>query len=531
MREGTAFWKDAVGYCVYLRSFQDSNDDGVGDLDGLRRRLDHLVDLGIDIVWVTPFHPSPLADGGYDVADFLAVDPVYGGMPAFDRLVEAVHGVGLRLIMDVVPNHTSEQHPWFVAERSRPPSPDDRYVWADSSVDGGPPNNWVSQFGGSAWTYDDIRGQYFLHLFLPQQPDLDWRSGAVVDAFDHILHFWLDRGVDGFRIDAAQCLIKDQDLRSNPQHHAWSTNSPRDEQWAAFDHVHDIAQPESHDLFRRWRAICDAAGAFVVGETSMPTGREVAALMPGDGLHAGFWLPAARGCWNADDIRHMLAEPLRAVGDRSCIVWVSSTLDESRSVSRFGGGEIGRRRALAYTTAQMWLPGIPFLYQGQELGLEDGIIEPSQRLDPVGATAAESRDGCRTPMPWDERGASFGFSTADHTWLPVGGRRTEDTVAWQRDHSGSWLDRHMELIRVRRRHIGAAGGTVTWLTDVHADLVGFRRGPICVVLNAGERSVEFPAAAGQRVIFDSFASTAPPTPIRGVAPDLAPDQAMVLQMT
>ncbi len=430
----------------------------------------------------------------------------------------------------VVANHTSDQHPWFVAERSRPPSSTDRYIWADASAGGGPPNNWISLFGGSAWTYDDIRGQYFLHLFLPQQPDLDWRSEAVVDEFDRILHFWLDRGVDGFRIDAAQCVAKDRDLRSNPQRHAWDAAAPRAEQWAAFDHVHDIGQPESHAFFRRWRGICDAAGAFLVGETSMPTGREVAALLPGDGFHAGFWLPAARGFWNADDLRRTLVEPLSAVSDRSSIVWVSSTLDESRSVSRFGGGEIGRRRALAYTTAHMWLPGIPFLYQGQELGLEDGTIEPSQRLDPVGATVAESRDGCRTPMPWDERGASFGFSTAARTWLPVGGRRRQDTAEWQEGRPGSWLARHRELIRVRRHHIGAADETVTWLSDVPSDVVGYRRGPICVVLNAGETSVELPAAAGQRVIFDSFASTAPAGRTEGGAPDLAPDQALVLEM-
>lgn len=527
-----------IGYCVYVRSFMDGDGDGVGDLHGLRSRLDHIADLGVDFIWITPVYPSPLADGGYDVADYCEVAPLHGGLAAFDGLVEAVHRAELGLVMDLVPNHTSIEHPWFRQERLAMPRSDDRYVWSDPAPDGGPPNNWVSHFGGSAWTFDPARSQYYLHLFLPQQPDLNWRSPTVIDDFDDIMAFWLDRGVDGFRVDAAQCLLKDEALRSNPVLRRWDPEDSRNVQWAAFDHVHDIEQPESLDLFRRWRRLCDAADAVIIGETSTERASHLAALLPDDGLHAGFWLPGARVDWDPEHLRGVLMGPTTELDPSvTSVAWVASTLDERRSVSRFGGGDLGRRRALAYMTALMWLPGVSVLYQGEELGLEDGVVLPHQRVDVVGATARDSRDGCRTPMPWAPNGSTFGFSTAAETWLPLGGRRDADTVEWQRSHVGSWFERHRDLIRCRHRHRPADDIPVVWRSvdcrhgagdSSEVDpIVGFRRGPTTVLLNAGAHPAAINPIPAVDLLFDTMAQ---PGPSGGRVLDrLLPDQAVVVR--
>ena len=263
----TEWWRNAVGYEVYLRSFADGDDDGIGDLPGLIDRLDHLAWLGVDVVWITPFYPSPMADYGYDVADYTGVHPLFGTLDDFDRLIAKADRLGLRVVIDIVPNHTSDHHPWFQAARSSPDDPRrDYYHWRDGTPGGAPFNNWVGYFGGPAWSYDDQAGQQYLHLFLPEQPDLNWANPAVIEEFDAILRFWLDRGVSGFRIDVAQAMGKDHALRDNPVNFPTDGTEDRWTQWASLDHRHDILQPETLDVFRRWRAIAADYDAVLIGE-------------------------------------------------------------------------------------------------------------------------------------------------------------------------------------------------------------------------------------------------------------------------
>ena len=484
------WWRNAVGYSIYLRSFADTDGNGVGDLAGVEAHLDHLEELGIDLVWITPFYPSPLADFGYDVVDHMAVDPTYGDLAAFDRLIGRIHRRDMRLLIDLVPNHTSIEHPWFRQARADPSGRyRDHYLWRDPAPNGGPPNNWVSYFGGPAWTLDPSSGQYYLHLFLPEQPDLNWRNPAVHRAFERILRFWLDRGVDGFRIDVAQGLVKDLELRSNPQRRRVDPSMDRLQRWDAFDHVHDIAQPETQEVFAAWRAICEEYDAVLVGETSVASADCLAALLPGTGLHAGFWLRPAQLGWHPAALRQALTAPLAAVDDPNTIAWAASTLDERRPASRFGGGDLGRRRSLALSTLLLFLPGLPFLYQGEELGLVDGIVPPRRRVDPVAADPSGGRDGARTPIPWAS-GPSFDFSTNPDPWLPDGGRDACDTAGYQRGRTGSWFERYRGLIEVRAA-TGPQRDGDTDIVDLGDDrVIGFRRGGLVVAANLAGRPMK-----------------------------------------
>lgn len=515
----------AVGYSVYLPSFADADGDGWGDLAGVVDHLDHLEALGVDLVWVTPFYPSPRADGGYDVAEFCAVDPLFGDLDRFDDLVAAAHDRGLRVIIDLVANHTSVEHEWFHHARNSPDGAHrDYYIWADPAPDGGTPNNWVSYFGGPAWTLHEPSGQYYLHLFLAHQPDLNWRNPQVRAEFERIIRFWLERGVDGFRIDAAQCFVKDAALRSNPQCAPWSPDAPRAEQWDAFDHRHDVAQPETLDIFEQWQAICSGYGAMLIGETHVLDAEHFARLVPGRGLDVGFWFQPLYVDWDADQVRAALREPIDAVADPHRIGWVASSLDEVRAATRFGGGDLGRQRALALSTLLFCLPGVPFLYQGEELGLLQGVVPPERRADPVGADVTESRDGCRTPMPWCP-GLAFGFSTAAETWLPDGGRNDADTAQAQRGIPGSWFERYRALIQLRRSTPDLRHGPLDWL-DLGlglGDIVGFQRGDLTVLANLGPEPIEVPVVG--IIAFDTH-----DTPLRGAAGvTLLPAQAIVVR--
>lgn len=491
--EPAPWWRHAVGYSIYLRSFADTDRDGVGDLSGVEAHLDYLRELGVDLLWLTPFYPSPLADFGYDVADHTSVDPRYGDLAGFDRLVEAAHRRNLRLVLDLVPNHTSIEHPWFRQGRAEPGGRYGAYhIWADPAPGGGPPNNWVSYFGGPAWTYAPERGQYYLHLFLSDQPDLNWRNPAVRREFERILRFWLDRGVDGFRIDVAQGLVKDRRLRSNPVRRPLAASDDRLQQWDAFVHRHDIAQPETQEVFASWRGLCDGYGAVLLGETSVPNAEDLAALMPGPGLHGGFWLPPARLGWDPVALREALTTPLAAVADPETIVWVASTLDEHRPASRFGGGDRGRHRALALSTLLFFLPGIVFLYQGEELGLVDGRVARQRAVDPVAADRSGGRDGARTPMPWAPGGSSFGFSGNGRTWLPVGGRTEADTVDHQRGRPGSWWWRYRGLIAARAALRPRRTGPVAIADLGDDDVLGFRRDGVVAAANLGRHPIRVP---------------------------------------
>ena len=391
-------------------------------------------------------------------------------------------------MLDIVPNHCSASHPWFQAAVADPDGPyRDYFLWRDPTEDGGLPNNWVGYFGGPAWTLDEASGQYYLHLFLSEQPDLNWRNPDVRREFREILRFWLDRGVDGFRIDVAQAMAKDIDLRSNPQRLDWDPAAPRWAQWHAFDHVHDVLQPESLEIFAEWREITDEYGAVLIGETYVLEPAELAGLLPGDGLDIGFWFKPMHIDWDAKQLRAAIDAPLQAVADPRMIGWVASSHDEMRPPSRFGGGDAGRARSLAFTTLLLGLPGLPFLYQGEELALVDGIVADHQRADPVGADVSLSRDGCRTPMPW-EPGPSFGFSASTDTWLPDGGRTDDDTASAQRADPDSWFHRYRRLIEVRRREPALRDGSLDWVeADEH--VLAYTRDGVVVAANVGDEPV------------------------------------------
>ena len=375
------WWRGAVGYEIYVRSFADSNGDGLGDLAGITSRLDYLSWLGVDAVWLTPFYPSPGHDHGYDVSDYCAVSPRHGTLQDFDVLVSEAHRRDLRVIVDIVPNHTSIEHQWFTRARRHPDGPDrDRYLWADPAPDGGPPNNWRSHFGGPAWTLDEASGQYWCHLFLPEQPDLNWRNPAVRDDFDSILRWWMDRGVDGFRVDVAHGLIKDAQRRDNPQIAPIVENMDPFDAFDAFEHRYDMDQSENVDIFRRWNQICAPRQVMLLGEVNAPRpGRMSRYVAPG-ALDQAFFLRAAHTDW----VPEALLAMVRAMHDAAPhgISWVLSNHDRSRPASRFGGGEAGVRRSLAVSVLLMAMGGTPFLYQGEELGLCDGALRTGPH-DPV----------------------------------------------------------------------------------------------------------------------------------------------------
>ena len=520
----TGWWHDAVGYEIYIRSFADSDGDGVGDLVGIIDRLDHLAALGVDVIWITPFYRSPMFDFGYDVADYVAVDPTFGDVEDFERLTAAAHERGIRVIVDIVPNHCSSAHRWFEQAVADPAGPyRDYFLWRDAPADGGYPNNWVGYFGGPTWTLDDTSGQYYLHMFLPEQPDLNWRNPAVLDEFDAILRTWLDRGVDGFRIDVAQALVKDADLRDNPQLSPLDPDADRWEQWDAFDHRHDVLQPGTRDVFARWRSIAQEYDAVLVGETYVLDPADLDQLLDGRGLDVGFWFKPMHIDWDPVQIRATLEEVLQGVADPRMIGWVAASHDEVRPPTRFGGGETGRRRALAFSTLLFGLPGMPFLYQGEELGLLEGVVPEDRRADPVGADVTKSRDGCRTPMPWAP-GVAFGFSTNPDTWLPDGGRVDADTAQVQRLDDDSWFARYAQLIAIRRAEPELRTGVVEWIDRPDKEVVSFRRGGLAVVANTADNQARV-GIAGE-VIFSSHGRTG----AVALGDDLAPAEAVVVRV-
>jgi alpha-glucosidase len=503
-----SWWRDAIGYEVYIRSFADSDGDGIGDLGGLLSRLDYLVGLGVDIVWVTPFYPSPLLDHGYDVASYVDIAREYGTLADAEALVAAVHERGMRLLVDLVPNHTSSEHPWFRAARSSRDDPHrDYYIWRDPAPGGGPPNNWVSHFGGAAWTYDEATGQYWLHLFLPEQPDLNWRNPAVLDEFDRILRFWLDRGVDGFRIDVAHALRKHPDLPDQPPapvgEHDIDLGSAASI-WETLEHPYDSDQPDVLDVHRRWRAIADEYGALLLGEVYVLEAGKLARYLAADVLHAVFWFPPLHTPWQPDRLRQVLVDGAAlAVECPATLVWVKSSHDRSRAVHRYGGGDLGRARALALATVEAFLPGMVFLYQGEELGLDDPVLERTAAQDPIAIRAGEferTRDVARTPMPWAP-GPGMGFTTAPRPWLAMGDRDAGDTAAVQAQEPTSQLAAHRALLAVRRA-LRPLADDFSWL-DLGDSVLAFRRGAVTVAANLTGEPADLDLGAPGQVRFST----------------------------
>ncbi|HJR92190.1 MAG TPA: alpha-amylase family glycosyl hydrolase [Acidimicrobiia bacterium] len=481
-----SWWAGAVGYEIYIRSFADSDGNGIGDFAGIAQKLDHLAWLGIDLVWVTPFYPSPQADFGYDVADYVGVDPTYGDMDAFAAFVGRAHELGLKVMIDIVPNHTSSEHPWFRAALADPSAPErDFYIFRPPGPDGGPPNNWLSHFGGPAWTFDEASGEYYCHLFLAEQPDLNWANPAVRHAFDEVLGFWMDRGVDGFRIDVAHALMKDPDLSDNPQILELGPAATPGEAMAAFDHIHDMGQESTKEIYRRWKALA-GADVVLVGEVYVKDVELSSSYMGDGGLDICLFFGLNRRPWDAvafvDEIRTW------SQASEGGFAWTLGSHDENRPPTRFGAGDLGRARALTLWTLLCALPGLPFVYQGEELGLEDGYVSPEDVQDPVGKAAyAEGRDPCRTPMPWEpvEHG---GFTTGE-PWLRSAPRRPEETVAVQRDDPGSHLHLFRRLLAVRRALAPRRRTPVEWLPSPPGVALVLA-GDVLAVANATDDSVD-----------------------------------------
>ena len=523
-RREAPWWEGAVGYQIYVRSFADSTGDGMGDLRGIAERLDYLDWLGIDAVWLTPFYPSPGHDHGYDVADYCDVAPRHGSLADFDRLVERAHGLGLKVVVDLVPNHTSIEHEWFAeARRGRRNPFRDRYLWADPAPDGGPPNNWVSHFGGPAWTLDEATGQYWCHLFLPEQPDLNWRNEQVRESFDEVLRWWIERGVDGFRVDVAHGLMKDARLRDNPQIAPVGAGMDPFDAFDCFEHRHDMDQPANTDLFRRWHRICGPHEVMLLGEVNVPWPDRMSQYVAAGVLDRAFFLPTAWLGWAPEDLLQMV----RTMHDAAPqgISWVQSNHDRSRVAGRYGGGEAGVRRALAVTTLFMALGGTPFLYQGEELGLCDGVLLGDPH-DPVAARnrgARNGRDGCRTPMPW-AAGDQNGFSSR-RPWIEAAPRPLAHTVQGQRADLAAPVHCYRSLLAARRRHPDLWQAPLKWLDAPGPATAALQRGSVAVVANLGRRRAEFELPPGRWT--EAFASTTG-SEVRGHRADVGPECALVL---
>jgi alpha-glucosidase len=467
------WWRSAVLYQIYVRSFADSDGDGMGDLQGIRSRLPYLRYLGVDGIWLTPFYPSPGADHGYDVSDYVDVDPQFGTLDDLDALVADAHELELRVIVDIVPNHTSSEHAWFQAALSRPDHPERaRYIFRPG-LDSGPPNGWESAFGGSAWTLDETSGDWYLHLFAPEQPDLDWHNDTVRRDFEEILRFWLDRGVDGFRIDVGHALYKARGLEDVEE----PVPRPRFADWHT-----GINQPELHDLYRSWRALADGYPheRVLVGEIVLGNQVELARYVRPDELQLAFNFAFLYESWSEAALRRTIDETLDAFGAVGATpTWVLENHDVQRLATRYGGGVEGARRARAAALFLLALPGTAFLYQGQELGLEEVELPDELRQDPIFFRTngqRVGRDGCRVPIPWENGPPGFGFTTGT-PWLPMPEEWESASVAAQTGVSNSILELYRSALALR-----PADEPFAWL-ESPPGLLAFSRGELTCLVN------------------------------------------------
>ncbi|MFJ3583129.1 glycoside hydrolase family 13 protein [Streptomyces sp. NPDC090127] len=501
------WWRSAAIYQIYPRSYADGNGDGIGDIAGIRARLAHIRDLGCDAVWISPWYVSPMADAGYDVADYRAVDPVFGTLAEAEALISEAHGHGLRLIVDLVPNHCSDQHPWFQRALAATPGSPARELFhfrPGRGVDGElPPNDWQSAFGGPAW-HRAADGEWYLHLFAPQQPDWNWNHPLVRTEFEDILRFWLDRGVDGFRIDVASLLIKQDGL---PDKASLPEGAP----------VPDSDRPEVHEIYRAWRRIADTydGDRVFVGELWVPPASLARYLRP-DELHTGFNFPFMQAPWDAFALRSVIDETLALHGPVGApATWVLGNHDTTRPATRYGRADtsyterrhglpvdldLGTRRARAAALLTFALPGSVYVYQGEELGLaEVEDIPLALRQDPtLGQSGGTDlgRDGCRVPLPWDGDEPPFGFSPdgADaEPWLPQPPAWKSSTVAAQSGAADSTLELYRAGLHLRRTLPALEDGGMEWLPASDGVLAFTRPGGFTCVVNLAQTDVDLPA--------------------------------------
>jgi len=461
-----AWWKTGIIYQIYPRSFKDGNGDGTGDLEGIISKLDYLSWLGIDIIWISPVYPSPMADFGYDISDYTAIDPIFGDMRIFDRLLHAIHSRGMKLIMDLVPNHTSAEHAWFKESRSSRDNPKrDWYIWRPPRTDGSPPNNWLAAFGGSAWEWDSLTNEYYLHSFLKEQPDLNWWNDEVVDAMTDVMRFWLDRGVDGFRIDVLWHLIKDRHLRDNPPNPAYMPHMATYEQLLP---VYSTDQPEVHDIVRRFRSTMEAYPERVmIGEIYLPVDRLVAYYgQDSKGVHLPFNFQLIFLPWSAPDISLAINQYEGALPADGWPNWVLGNHDQVRIASR-----IGYEQSKIAAMLLLTLHGTPTIYYGEEIGMKDVPIPAQEIQDPMGLNMPDkylSRDPARTPMQWDQSEYA-GFSGVK-PWLRVSSSYERINVLSEKEDRYSFLTLYKKLIALRQSepslHSGnyiPVGNTNQWL--------------------------------------------------------------------
>jgi alpha-glucosidase len=479
-----SWWKHGVLYQIYPRSFADSDADGIGNIRGVIDHLDHLQWLGVDGIWLSPITCSPNADWGYDVSDYCGVQPEYGTLDDVDELIASAGERGLRVLLDLVPNHTSDRHPWFVDSRSsRTSKHRDWYVWADPKPDGSPPNNWVSHFGGPAWTIDETTGQYDLHNFAPEQPDLNWWNDEVRDAFDGILRFWFDRGIAGFRIDVCHIVVKDAELRDNPP--ATDDDAPF-QRLMGQRFVYNYNRPEVHDVIRRWRSVADGYDPqrVLLGESVV---MELDALMQfygkGDELHLPMNMPFIHSKFDGDRLRAIVEQTESVLPDGAWPVWVGSNHDVSHLATRWARGDEAKARMAVMML--LTLRGTTLLYQGDEIGMPDTALEQSDIVDPVGVKfwpARVGRDPERTPMPWTgEEGAGF-TQPGTKPWLPFGDVAACN-VAAQRGDAGSILHMTRDLIALRRAKADLQSGDYASMPSPDGVWVWRRGDGVVVALN------------------------------------------------
>jgi alpha-glucosidase len=489
------WWQSAILYQIYPRSFQDANGDGIGDLPGIIERLQHLVELGVDALWLSPIFASPMADFGYDISDYTAIDPVFGTLRDFDALLAAAHAHGLKVLLDFVPNHTSDRHPWFMESRASRDNPKrDWYIWRDAAPDGGPPNNWLSEFGGSAWAFDEASGQYYYHAFLSAQPDLNWRNAEVRVAMHGAMRFWLRRGVDGFRVDVIWHLIKDDLLRDNPLNPDF-----RDGQmpYRRLTPLYSADRPEVHDVISGLRAVADEFSERVlIGEVYLPVER-LAAYYGRDlmGAHLPFNFSLLETPWQGRALAQAIERYEAVLPPGGWPNWVLGNHDRPRLASRLGA-EQTRVAAMLLLT----LRGTPTLYYGDEIGMRQFAIKPEQVRDPWEKNVpgfGAGRDGCRTPMPWDDT-VNAGF-TAGAPWLPVADDFATCNVAAERVDPASLYNLYRRLTALRRSKVALVRGsyrTVMASDEVLAYMRQVEGERLLILLNFGSRpaSVTLPAA-------------------------------------
>ncbi len=535
MIEKRPWWQDTVVYQIYPRSFQDSDGDGVGDLRGIALRVDYLVRLGIGTVWISPIYPSPMADFGYDVADYCGIDPLFGSLGDLDALVGALHDKGLELILDLVPNHSSSAHPWFQESRSsRKNARRDWYIWRDPAPDGGPPNNWVSQAGGSAWELDPDTGQYYYHAFLKEQPDLNWRNPEVRAAIYDAMRFWLDRGVDGFRVDVIWHMMKDAQFRDDLPNPDFRPGDPPFKQLIP---IHSADAPGVLDIAREMRAVLAEypGDRLLIGETYLDIPRLADYYGPQlDAVHMPFnfhliWASWQRSAWRPEPLLRLIESYEAVLPVGAWPNWVMGNHDQPRVATR-----LGRAQARVAMMLLLTLRGTPTIYQGDELGLENVAVPPEREQDPFGKRmpgTGQGRDPVRTPMPWDAS-RHCGFTTGE-PWLPLGAGRERLSVAAEEADSGSMLHLAQRLLELRAREPALSRGSWAPLA-VEGDVLAYarehegRRAAVLLNLASEPRVVGLPPSVRGPVRISTLPGRAGRLVTRQL--DLAADEGVVIMV-